>query len=152
MFQKQPVLFLCVILAGCSLFSCSAGKHNEKGVQSAMKQYDHYIQNLDADSIALLYTPDGDLGNIAHGRDSIRKFLSTFKNVKVLSQSSTTASIKITGDTSLQKGRYQQVVVIAGKDTLTLRGEYTATWLWMPNAGWHIKRMETKPDEDDHDH
>ena len=110
-----------------------------------MKQYNHLIQKLDADSIALLYAPDGNLGNIAHGRDSIRNFLLTFKNLKVLSQTSTTEFLKVNRDTSLQKGTYHQIVVVAAKDTVNVKGEYTALWVWIPKSGWHIKRMETKP-------
>ena len=60
--------------------------------------------NTDADSISLLYTQDGNLGDIAIGRDSIRKFLSSFKNIRVLSQVSTTKSISITHDTAYRKG------------------------------------------------
>lgn len=125
--------------------SCNATQHNEKGVESAMKKYDHLIKKLDADAIAMLYTPDGDLGKMAHGRDSIRRFLATFKNMHVLSQLSTTTSIVMNGDSSLQKGTYHQTVVIAGKDTVRVKGEYTANWLWIPGEGWHIKHMETKP-------
>lgn len=110
-----------------------------------MKHYDRLIQKSDADSIALLYTIDGDLGNIAHGRDSIRKFLSTFKNLKVLYQSSTTESISLMGDTTVQKGTYRQIVVISRNDTVSVRGEYTATWLKVSKCRWQIKRMETRP-------
>jgi len=39
----------------------------------------HYLQKTDADSIAYMFTPDGELGNVAKGRDSIRHFLSSFK-------------------------------------------------------------------------
>ena len=100
---------------------------------------------MDADSIALLYMPDGDLGDIAHGRDSIKKFLSSFKNLSVLSQSSTTDSIEIHGDSSLQKGTYHQVVLLSGKDTVKVKGKYIATWLWIQD-GWHIKHMVTTPE------
>lgn len=127
------------------LVSCSTGRHNKKGVELAMKQYDHLILNLDADSIALLYAPDGDLGNIAHGRDSIRNFLLTFKNLKVLSQISNTEFIKVSGDSAFQKGNYHQTVVVAAKNTVHVKGEYSAKWVWIANSGWHIKRMETKP-------
>ena len=128
-----------------ALASCTAGKHTKDEVEQAMKQYDHLILKMDTDSIALLYTDDGDLGNMAHGRDSFRKFLAGFKNMKVLSQSSTTDTITINGDTSLQKGLYHQRVIVAEKDTVKVKGAYTATWLWKPQDGWHIKRMETKP-------
>jgi len=36
-----------------------------------MKYYDYLILNSDADSISLLYAPNGNLKNIAIGRDSI---------------------------------------------------------------------------------
>ena len=134
--------FIAVIIL---LFSCNAGKHSSKSVELAMQHYDHLILKLDADSIALLFTPDGNLGNIAMGRDSIRRFLASFKNVQVLSQSSNTASIKINKDTAIQKGSYQQTDVIAGKDTVKVKGTYTATWLWLSKEGWYIKQMTTKP-------
>ena len=100
---------------------------------------------MDADFIALLYTPDGDLGDVVHGRDSIRKFLLSFKNVSVISQSSTANFLEVDGDSSLQKETYLQTVYIPRKDTLKVRGEYTANWLWMSPGEWHIKRMITKP-------
>ena len=125
--------------------SCNTGKHNTKGVELAMQHYNYLILKLDADSIALLFTPDGKLGNMAHGRDSIKKFLSSFKNIEVLSQTSSTTSITINKDTAVQKGSYQQTDVIAGKDTVKVKGDYTATWQWLPKQGWHIKQMETKP-------
>jgi ketosteroid isomerase-like protein len=126
------------------MISCN-DHHDKKSVELAMKQYDHLIKKMDADSIALLYPPDGDLGGIARGRDSIKKFLSTFKDLRVLSQSSTTNSIEIHNDTSIQTGTYRQIVLIHEKDTVKVKGEYTTTWLWMPQDGWDIKRMITKP-------
>ncbi|HEV8082052.1 MAG TPA: hypothetical protein VGP55_02565 [Chitinophagaceae bacterium] len=125
--------------------SCNVTRHNKSGVEGAMKYYDHLILNLNADSISLLYTPDGCLGDIATGRDSIRKFLSSFVNVSVLSQISTTQSINIVRDTAIQKGTYNQVDLIGGKDTVKVKGDYTTTWQWIPRQGWHIKRMATKP-------
>lgn len=152
MFQhtRNIILFIrhsvyCLIIVIMLLYSCNAGKHSSKSVESAMQQYDHFILNLDADSIALLFTPDGNLGNIARGRDSIKKFLSSFKNVRVLSQSSSTTSIQINKDTAVQKGAYRQVDIVAEKDTVKVKGEYTATWLWINQKGWHIKEMTTKP-------
>jgi ketosteroid isomerase-like protein len=132
--------YLCMLC----MISCN-DYHDKKGVDLAMKQYDHLIKKMDADSIALLYTPDGDLGGIARGRDSIKKFLSTFKNIRVLSQASTTKSIEVHGDTSIQKGTYRQIVLMHEKDTVKVNSEYITTWLWMPQDGWHIKRMITKP-------
>ena len=126
-------------------FSCNLSKHNEAGVVAAMKHYDHLILKLDADSISGLYTPDGNLGGIAIGRDSIRKFISSFKNVKVLSQLSSRGVITISHDTAIQKGTYAQTDVLSGKDTVHVKGEYTARWEWIRPTGWFIKKMTTKP-------
>lgn len=127
-----------------ALLSCKKKVHTAKEIEAAMNQYDRLIKKMDSDSITLLYTKDGDLGVMAHGRDSIRKFLSSFKNFKVLSQSSTTQFINIGVDSALQKGTYQQIVITPGMDTLTVKGEYKATWFWISDDGWYIKRMETK--------
>jgi type IV pilus biogenesis protein CpaD/CtpE len=136
---------LAIVLISTLLFSCNASRHNSKGVQSAMNQYNHYIQTMDVDSIALLYTPDGDLGTMAHGRDSIRKFLDKFKSFKVLSQNSITESINNLRDSTIQEGVYHQAVIVPVNDTVIVKGKYTATWVWLSKSGWHLKRMETKP-------
>ena len=133
-----------IVISFIFLLSCNGTKHSRSGVESAMKYYDHLILKLDADSISLLYTPDGNLGSIAIGRDSIKKFLSSFKNVRVLSQSSTMGYIDIVRDTAIQKGTYTQTDIVSDKDTVRVKGEYSARWQWIPKQGWHIKQMTTK--------
>lgn len=123
------------ILIFLFIFSFNATSQNRQGVESAMRQYDHLILSMDVDSIALLYTPDGDLGNIAHGRDSIRNFLYRFKNFKVLSQISKTDSISIYNDTAIQKGTYQQKTVISANDTVSVKGLFTAKWIFLNGSG-----------------
>ena len=142
LFTKRFFIFTVFALM---MLLCCKQQHNQKEVELAMKQYDHLIQKMDMDSIALLYTADGDLGSMAHGRDSIRKFLAGFKNMKVLSQISTSDSTTINADTALQKGFYKQTVIVSANDTVRVKGAYTATWLWVPENGWLIKKMETKP-------
>ena len=143
-FPFKPVFYLNFILLTV-LFSCRNHYKNEESVEKAMKKYDSLIVKMNADSIAMLYTPDGDLGKMAHGRDSIRKFLTQFKYYKVLSQSSTTDLISIEHDTALQTGTYQQQVVVFGKDTVTVKGVFNTIWIWLEGSGWHIRRMETQP-------
>jgi len=129
------------------LLSCNSTRvsKNKTGVEAAMKKYDGLILKLDAGAISLLYTPDGNLGNIAIGRDSIKKFLSSFKNVRVLSQSSTTSSIIISGDSAVQKGSYLQTDLISEKDTVKVKGDYETVWQWIKQKGWLIKKMTTTP-------
>ena len=126
-------------------FTCCRQGHSKSEILAAMRQYDRLIKKVDADAIALLYTEDGTLGNMARGRDSIRRFLARFKNVRVLSQASTTDSIVIAGDSAVQKGAYKQAAVVSEKDTLYVSGMFNATWQWTATEGWRIKRMETTP-------
>ena len=127
-----------------SLFSCNH-THSRSEIIVAMDQYDHFIRNMDADSIAMLFTPDGNLGNMAHGQDSIRKFLASFKNIKVLSSSSTPGTIELSGDSSIQKGTYRQVDLVNNKDTIFVKGTYITNWKWVDEKGWRIKSIITIP-------
>ena len=144
MLLTSKFLHLFILTNFIFLLSCNNTRHSKSEVESAMKHYDNLILKLDADSISMLYTPDGNLGDIAIGRDSIKKFLSSFKNVRVLSQSSTTESINIVRDTATQKGTYAQTDLVSEKDTVKVKGEYTARWQWIRKKGWHIKHMITK--------
>ena len=110
-----------------------------------MWHYDLYILRMDVDSITDLFIPDGELGDIAKGRDSIRQFLRNFKNVRVLSQVSVIDSTKINADTAVQYGHYAQEDVMNHKDTMRVKGSFVAKWLWQGDNGWKLKRMDTKP-------
>jgi hypothetical protein len=134
------------LIAAVVLFSCKntePGKDKE-GVEAALKQYDHLLKKLDGDSIALLYTADGDLGDKVHGRDSIRRYFASFKNVAVLFQMSASESVELKVNAAIQKGHYNQTALVDGKDTIKAKGEYMAYWLWTPKEGWRIRRMITK--------
>jgi hypothetical protein len=138
--------FMAILGLTITLFSaCRSKKHNAESVEQAMQKYNRYILKMDVDSIALLYTPDGELGKMARGRDSIRRFLENFKKYKVLSQVSKTNLINISRDTALQSGLYTQKVIVPVNDTVTVKGLFSTKWIWMDSTGWHIQRMETTP-------
>jgi hypothetical protein len=127
------------------LASCGGQTHKPQEVVTAMQQYDRLIKKMDADSIALLYTADGDLGTMAHGRDSIRRFLASFKNVQVLEVSSSTDSLTLHDDSAFQSGQYKQSGILNGKDTFHVKGSYHTHWIWVDGEGWRIKKMTTQP-------
>jgi hypothetical protein len=136
--------YLLAILA-TFIFSCKA-PDRKKEIESALKTYDRLILKMDADSIAMLYTVDGDLGDIAHGRDSIRRFLATFTNVRVLSVSSISQKIVFNKDTAIQSGRFNQIAVINNKDTVKPKGTFETNWVWLRGEGWKIKKNTNTPD------
>jgi len=139
--------FLRLFFAFSIMASCVAwiGPHQSREIESAMNQYSRYILSMNTDSIASMFTPDGDLGDIAHGRDSIQHFLMRFKDFKVLSQSSTTNKISIVGDSAIQKGMYWQTTIVPPRDTVHVKGTFVAQWTWLETTGWKIKRMDTHP-------
>jgi len=125
--------------------SCMQPKADPLVIEQAMQNYNRHIISMNVDSIASSYTEDGQLGDIATGRDSIKKFLAKFASFKVLSQVSTTDSISIHQDTATQKGHYAQTVIVPAHDTISVKGQFTATWLLQKNGDWQIKHMETIP-------
>lgn len=121
--------------------------HSAVEVEAAMGHYDSLIKKTDADSIAWMFTADGQLGDIAHGRDSIRRFLRTFKNVRVLQESTTTDHLVISGDKADQKGLFVQIAVVNGKDTVHIKGSYETEWVWSEEEGWKIRRETTRSED-----
>ncbi len=140
---RLPFLLLSILF----LYACVSTQvqKNKAGIETAMKKYDELILKLDVDSIPLLFTKNGNLGNIAIGRDSIQRFLSSFKNIKVISQSSFSTSIVINGNFATQKGNYLQTDLMNQKDTINVKGDYETQWLWVKKRGWLINKMTTKP-------
>jgi hypothetical protein len=139
---KFPRQIVFVILVLCIAWT---RPHQKQEIESAMNQYNHYIIMMNTDSIASIFSTDGDLGGIAHGRDSIKHFLLRFKEFKVLSQTSSTNMISITGDSALQTGLYWQTTIVPPADTMHVKGSFTARWIFEEVSGWKIKRMDTQP-------
>ena len=145
----KPICLLFLLICLVVFYSCG-DQYKKQEVEQALANYDRLIKKMDADSIALMYTSNGELGDIAHGRDSIRRFLSTFTNVEVLSVSSSSEKMEVRKDTVIQSGRYNQVALINHKDTVNPTGTYVAKWVWIKNEGWKIQRMTTTPDNNPH--
>jgi predicted ABC-type ATPase len=111
----------------------------------AMKEYNRRLVGMNADSIALMYDEEGELGDIATGRDSIASFLRKFQNVQVIRQGTVTDTIQFMHNRARHTGFYVQMDVFDKKDTVTVRGTFTTIWMWNERDGWRIKRMDTKP-------
>ena len=145
------IYLLCTIPITFLLLACHKPMSNSD-LKSAMQTYDRLILKTDADSIALLYTIDGDLGNAVHGRDSIRNFLNRFKEYKVLEQVSKIDSISIAGDTGRISGTFHQRTIIPiydslntrhVQDTISVNGTFHSVWINIPEYGWEIRKFET---------
>lgn len=133
----KSLLFSCILLM---VLACQSQR--EMAIRSLMQRYDQLILNMDGSAIAALYLPDGRLlgeNNFqVKGPQAIEEFLSSFKNVKVLSNTSTTESIVFKKDTAIQRGFYRQSALINGKDTIYPKGNFVAKWVKKPGQGWRI--------------
>ena len=129
-----------------SLFSCQS-KHSKDEIVQAMRKYDRFIREMQVDSIANLYSPNGNLGGVAIGRDSIKALLHKFENIKVIFQESTTDSIRIMADSAVHSGSYRQTDILLRADTVTVTGRFIVNWKWFEKDGWHIQSMTTIPDK-----
>ncbi len=139
----RPIHLIFLFFVALFIWQCATLKPNSLGIESALNHYDNLIKKVDGDSIAMMYTLDGDLGNSAHGRAAIKKMLDGFKTFKVLEQKSTSNSIQIKGDSALQKGFYNQVAVV-GKDTYRIKKPFTVHWNWVNKKEWLIKRFDAE--------
>lgn len=145
MTARLLITFLLIIIL--PLINGCQRNHNQQEIVSAMQEYDRLLVSMHTDSIAQLYSPDGELGEIAKGRDSISRFLKKFAEYRVISNHSVTTQIEMNGDNATQKGHYTQVTVLPTKDTARLSGQFTTNWIWLSTEGWRIKKMETMPDK-----
>jgi hypothetical protein len=66
-----------------------------------MNKNDRGLTRVNADSFAMLYTKDGELGANAKGREAIKMFLSNFKDIRIEKQISITKLIIIAADTAI---------------------------------------------------
>lgn len=137
----RTILFFILISALLIIFQCTTLKPTASGVEAALNKYDNLIKKVDGDSIALMYTTDGDLGNSAHGRAAIKKMFDGFKSFKVLEQKSISNTITLKGDSALQKGFYNQTAVV-GKDTYRIKKQFTIHWAWINKKEWQVKRFD----------
>lgn len=144
----KPVF--AAIIACFLLFcaACTKQQNEQQRLSEALKHYNRLLTAQNADSLAQMYTPDGEmLGNgklAAFGRDSIRSFLASFSNIEVASNEMPVDSVRINGNTALQFGTYKQTAIINKQDTVRVKGEFTATWQRNEAGAWFLKRMETR--------
>lgn len=137
-----PFFIIILVLSACA--------DRKKEIESALHQYDQLTFRMNADSLADNYTANGILSGKGMkkfiGRDSIRKFLKSFKpsEIKLISNETKAISIVFKGDTAIAEGTYEQKAKLAQGDTGVYTGTFTAKWL-KENNRWLIANMYTVP-------
>jgi len=141
--KNIALFFACFLIISCA--------NRQVEIENAMKHYDRLTFRMAGDSLADIYTSDGELGGKGMktyvGRDSIRKFLKSFDpaSITLISNSTKIDSLVFKGDTAVVKGSYEQKAKLAQGDTGTYNGTFTATWMKGEGDKWLIRKMYTIP-------
>ncbi len=117
----------------------------ENEILKSLKQYDNFILQNNADSIAAMFLPNGNLGNMAIGRDSIFKFLLKFKNIKVLATRTVSRQLISEGEAIHQLGQYTQTAVLPHGDTIRVKGKIDLWWSKNNHGIWALQKVLTAP-------
>jgi Domain of unknown function (DUF4440) len=143
---EMKLLLFAITLTLLQLNSCSEKKgETPKG---AMKRYERLVLEMKADSISQLFTNDAQIGHAdqksIEGRDSIYALLSSFKNVRVISNVDSITNVSIMNDSAIVDGKYKQSVILENKDTVHVAGKFTANMVRDKNKHWLIFKMHTQ--------
>jgi ketosteroid isomerase-like protein len=143
----MKLLFFAITFTLFQWNSCS-DKNKGETPQSVMKRYERLVLEMNADSISQLFTNDAEVGHAnqkpVKGRDSIYAFLSSFKNVRVITNVDSISNISIKNDSAIVDGKYKQSVVLQNKDTVHVAGKFTANMVRDKNKNWLISKMHTQ--------
>ena len=133
------------------LLGLGCGTHGAPDLNQSLARYNGYVRLEQADSIAEMYTLNGELlvpGRAPlQGPDSIRAFLAAFTNVRVDSSAMWADSISVTDSGVVQWGGYFQIATVAGQPPVQASGHFVALWLLSPDGHWFLRRMGTTNQE-----
>src|SRR5215470_5868925 len=94
-------LFSLLTFVLAYMYSCPHSKTGSTP-QTVIRNYERLVLEMKADSISNLFTTDAEIGHEnqrpVRGRDSIRAFLSSFKNVRVIENRDDISAVSMRGD------------------------------------------------------
>ena len=143
--MSRSLLCASLLLVGCGRFRSSSPAQAE--VERALASYSDLMLAMAPDRLAASYTPDGELSDAEQGPvigpDSIRAFLASFSDYRVLANRLSADSTRVTADTAWQVGTYSERVRLPAGDTVEVAGRFQATWLRSGAGEWRLRRMHT---------
>lgn len=114
-----------------------------------LRRYEHFVLIMAHDSIAALFTPDGELhtpsASSPVGPTAIAAYLHSFDQFHVVADSMTADSTTARADSGRQVGSYWQRVVVPKGDTVEVRGRFEARWRRSPSGQWRLTWLGTTP-------
>jgi len=151
-YEKVPTLnrlpfILSAAAISFTIYACSSSSPDATAVLDGMlHRYADFVLHMESDSIAALFTENGEVVNphqpTVAGRDTILKYLNSFGDFKVLEEKMDADSTKVSGRTAVQTGHYFQRVTVPGGHTVEVSGRFRIYWI-MEKGKWLIRREET---------
>lgn len=142
------------------VIGCASPAHDTRAISAAgteqklvleLANYGEALRRMDYDQVANFFVESGEVthsgGEPVRGRESIRKFLKSFAEFKVLEYAIQAESIVVEGSAAKQTGFFSQTVVIPNGNTVRIRGRFEASWIQSSNGQWNLARMQTAPDK-----
>jgi ketosteroid isomerase-like protein len=118
-------------------------------LDSALVHYDSLIRWTQGDSIAAMYTPDGQMlgTNVAtvQGPDSIAHLLARYAAFHVDSEDMRPEATTIADTEAIQWGTWRQAVTPPGRDMVHVQGRFVAHWIRGCDGRWRLRRLLTQP-------
>jgi uncharacterized protein (TIGR02246 family) len=159
--QPTPSFRVLLLLICLSTFGCMTGHETldatnasssqallaQQQVLSALGRYEDAIRRMAYREIADLYEQDGEIvhnrGVPIKGRETIRQFLVSFSNYKVLENITQAETTETSGNLAHQIGHYSQLVLTPVNETVRVNGKFEAHWRRMRDGDWRLLRMHT---------
>ena len=118
-------------------------------VEAAMQHYVRLTRLVNSDSVAAMYTPDGEMLQARaapiRGRDAIRAFLKPFDGHAIVdTATSTTEQVEVFDSTAYLWGSYHQVTRLDGPPA-AYNGRFVTRWRLEPDGNWRIARILMQP-------
>jgi len=117
-------------------------------VRQATQKYADLVAKMDNHGIAAMFTEDGALvngGKTIRGPKEIEKFLDTFKQYHVQSETMTVQTVSGKTNWAHVLGNYAQTVQLPDGSVVNATGGYAADWALGKDDVWRLRRMEAFP-------
>lgn len=127
--RHRAAVTLVLLASACTVGRTSSGDPAaSRAVAAAMEHYTALIKAVASDSIAAMYTEDGDDG-------------------KVVVDSASTVSnyVEVFGTTAYQWGSFSHVARLQDQPPAKFGGRYVARWRRTPEGQWKLTRLLMQP-------
>ncbi|HEV8363469.1 MAG TPA: nuclear transport factor 2 family protein [Gemmatimonadaceae bacterium] len=154
MAQTRLIRLLTFIVA---ITACSPARERapvdvsaeREAIAGTMERYMVYARQVNADSVATFFTPNGTLFEPGifpiQTRDSIRAFMASFPGARVEVATATPDTIEVFGDTALLWGSYFERLAFPGQPLSEQHGKFVIEWRRQPGGAWLIHRYYRVP-------